>query len=64
MKERLYLAVYDNGHDGGEFEFYSTHRANSKDNKEDALEEAYKQFGRYASNIEIKNTYLIEDRVY
>ena len=36
MKERLYTAFYDDGHDYGSFEFYSSHRANSKANLEDA----------------------------
>ena len=32
---RKYRAIYDDGHDYGEFEYYSEYRRNSKKNKED-----------------------------
>lgn len=44
-KERLYIAYWDDGHDYGEFEFYSTHRANSKANIDDAYSEYLKKYG-------------------
>ena len=45
-KERLYIAFWDDGHDCGEFEFYSTHRANSKANIDDAYSEYLGRYGR------------------
>ena len=58
-KMRKYIAFYDDGHDYGEFEFYSSNRANSKANKEDAKNTAYRLFGyNRALNIRIENTQL------
>lgn len=54
---RKYLAVYDDGHDFGEFEYYSGHRANSKANLEDAIKEYKRVYGfRRAQRIEIVST--------
>ena len=35
MKLRRYRAFWDDGHDTGEFEYYSSHRNYSKGNMED-----------------------------
>ena len=60
MKERLYRASWDDGHDYGEFEFYSTHRAGSKANLEDAYREYRLSYGRSRrSSIEITSVYLV-----
>ena len=57
MNEKRYLAFYDNGHDFGEFTFFSTHRANSRANLDDARHEAAKKWGwRYARAIRITST--------
>lgn len=57
MAEKRYSAFYDNGHDFGEFTFYSSHRANSKANLADARREAAKRWGwRYARAIRITST--------
>lgn len=53
--ERRYVAIYDTGHDWGTFKFYSTHRAESKANYEDARRESYKTYG-HSKNI--VQTYL------
>lgn len=45
MKLRRYVAVYDDGHDFGEFEFWSYHRAGSKENIKDGYKEAARKFG-------------------
>ena len=45
MNRREYIAFYDDGHDFGEFLFYSKHRAGSEANKEDARSAASKKFG-------------------
>ena len=57
--ERKYLASCDDGHDYFQFEFYSEHRANSKANKEDAVIEARKRYGKHVK-IEVIETYLQE----
>lgn len=59
-KERKYLAIWDDGHDYGEFEFYSFHRANSKANIEDALKTYRIRYSKY-HDIKITNTCLIEN---
>lgn len=56
---RLYIAFWDNGHDRGEFEFYSSHRANSKANLQDAMRTYHRKFG-YSNNIMIYQVYLKE----
>lgn len=43
--EKKYRAYYDDGHDTGEFEFWSKYKANSKKNRMDAEKEALKKFG-------------------
>lgn len=55
--ERLYVAYWDDGHDFGSFDFYSTHRANSKMNRKDAMRTYRKKFGRWHV-IEITETRL------
>lgn len=50
---RKYRASYDDGHDYGEFEYYSNYRKNSKKNLEDMKRE-YKQQHGYARYKEIK----------
>lgn len=53
MKERRYIAFYD----FGEFEFYSSHRANSKANIEDAMAHAKWHYGyKRSKQIQIKYT--------
>ena len=56
QQSKKYLAYYDNGHDYGEFEFYSTHRAGSKGNLEDAKEEAESRYGKRARSMAIRGT--------
>lgn len=59
MKKRNYIAMYDDGHDYGVFEFSSTHRANSKPNIEDATIEAKRKYGfKRANSIVIYATQL------
>ena len=61
MKKRRYLAFWDDGHDVGEFIFYSFHRANSKQNLEDAYHEFRNTRGRsLASKVTITSTMLYE----
>ena len=61
MKKRNYIAMYDDGHDFGVFEFISTHRANSKANIEDAKAEARSKYGiKRANSIVIYATQLYE----
>ena len=56
---RSYIAFYDDGHDYGEFDFCSDHRANSKANIEDAKYTALRLYGyNRASRIEITGTQL------
>ena len=59
MKERNYIAMYDDGHDFGVFEVSSTHRANSNANIEDAKAEAKRKYGfKRANSIVIYATQL------
>ena len=59
MKEKVYTAYYDDGHDYGTFEFYSKHRANSKANIKDAKLTATRRYGARRSNqIRITSTIL------
>ena len=59
MKKRNYIAMYDDGHDFGVFEFSSTHRANSNANIEDAKAEAKRKYGfKRANSIVIYATQL------
>lgn len=58
---RTYIAFYDDGHDYGEFEFESEHRANSKANLADAKEKAHRKYGyKRAREIVIYSTQLFE----
>ena len=52
--ERKYEAYADNGRDFITFDFYSTHRANSKANIEDAKREYRLKHGH---SIKVINTY-------
>ena len=53
MQRRKYIAFYDDGHDFGEIVFFSTHRANSKANIQDAKNEISKRYGNRRINGEI-----------
>lgn len=55
---RKYRASYDDGHDYGEFEYYSDYRKNSKRNYEDMVNEFQKRYG-YRRFKEIINIYCI-----
>lgn len=56
---RNYLAFWDDGHDYGEFEFTSYHRANSKANIQDAKDTAISRYGyRRGSQLRITQTQL------
>ena len=59
--EKKYRAIFDDGHNFGEFEFYSKHRAKSKDHLEDAKNEFIKKFGvkRY-NQIRIVDTWRVD----
>ena len=57
-RERLYRAYWDDGHDRGEFEFYSIYRANSKNNLNDATNSYNKTYG-YSHKIKIINVVLV-----
>lgn len=57
---KRYLAHYDTGHDYGEFEFFSSHRAGSRANMEDAKKEARRRYGKHSRYMQITATYLIE----
>lgn len=50
-------SYYVNYDEAGEFEFYSNHRAGSKDNKKDCLNHYRKNYGR--DNIEIRQINLV-----
>ena len=50
MKERLYRAITDDGHDYSEFTFYSCHKRGSKANYYDALDEQ-RRLGRRHKRI-------------
>lgn len=45
MTKRWYTAYWDDGHDHGEFDFFSEHRADSRANMEDARDESYRKYG-------------------
>lgn len=48
LNMRKYEIYADNGHDGLTIEYYSTHRAGSNANLEDARKELNKRFGWWA----------------
>lgn len=52
---RKYRAFWNNGHDTGEFEFWSNHRAGSKANLKDAYRQYQKKYS-YSKNSTIKIT--------
>lgn len=57
--DRRYIAQWDNGHDKDYFYFYSSHRANSKQNLEDARTELANKYGeraRYRKITDIRRT--------
>jgi len=54
-----YIALYDDGHDYGEFEYVSDHRNGSKANMKDAKEEFRRKFGsRRLQSVHIYHTEL------
>ena len=59
MKQRKYLACYDDGHDYGEFNYYSYYRANSRKNLEDAYAEYRRKYGR--KPVKITSVFLEEE---
>lgn len=60
MKERLYRAIYDDGHDYGYFEYWSSYRNNSKNNRKDAEDKMIRKYGyREAKRMIIIQTYLV-----
>lgn len=62
MKLRKYRGFWDDGHDMGTFEYYSSHRNYSKENMEDMKKEYIKKYG-YSSykHKEFSFGYLLED---
>ena len=42
---KKYIVFYDDGHDFGDTTFWSSHRAGSKANERDALEELRSKYG-------------------
>ena len=62
MKERRYVAFYDNGRDYGEFVFYSLYRKGSKANMVDALNVMARKYGlKLAYQTYIKRIKLYPD---
>lgn len=62
MKLRKYRGFWDNGHDTGEFEYYSYHRNYSKKNMEDMRAEYIKKYGYSAYKCKkFSFGYLLED---
>lgn len=60
--KHYYLAIYDDGHDYGEFEFDSEHRANSKANLDDAKKKAISKYGyKRTKQINIIQVQIIND---
>lgn len=59
---RKYIGFYDDGHDYGEFYYYSSYRNYSKANMQDMENEFKKRFGysRY-NQVELKFGYLVKD---
>lgn len=55
--KRKYLAIWDDGHDTGEFVFYSKYRAGSKYNLQDAMNTYHIKYG-FSHKIKIINVYL------
>lgn len=62
MKLRKYRGFYDDGHDAGEFEYYSYHKNYSKQNMEDMKNEYIKKYGyNQYKNKEFNFGYLIKE---
>lgn len=62
MKLRRYRGFWDDGHDMGEFEYYSIHRNYSKGNMEDMKSEYIRLYGRSAYQYKkFSFGYLLED---
>lgn len=59
MKLRKYRGFWEDGHDSGEFEYYSEHRNYSKNNMEDMKNEYLRKFG-FHRGIKFDFGYLIE----
>ena len=59
-KQRTYRAIWEDGHDWGEFTFTSSYRANSKNNLEDAYS-IYRRLYSRSHNVTITQVYLIND---
>ena len=58
-KERKYRGFWDNGHDEGEFEYYSSYRNYSKKNMEDMKQEYFKKHGyNHCKNYKFEFGYL------
>lgn len=54
------LVVWDNGHDTGEFEYFSNYsRINAKGIKEEAKLQMIQRYGYNTRNREIKNIYRV-----
>ena len=49
--KRMYTATWDDGHDYGEFDYYSEHRAKSKANMQDAYETMWKKYGYFFNKL-------------
>ena len=61
-KLRKYRGYYDDGHDIGEFYYYSSHRNFSKKNMEDMKTEFSKTYGRSRLRcVKLEFGYLIKD---
>lgn len=57
---RKYRGFWDDGHDSGEFEYYSNHRNYSKQNIEDMKREYFRKHS-YNKNIKFSFGYLLDD---
>ena len=59
---RKYRGFWDDGHDIGEFEYYSDHRNYSKQNMEDMKRTYFKKYGYSKSKyIKFSFGYLLDD---
>ena len=56
--ERRYVAIWDDGHDRGEFKYYSDRRNNSAANRDDAKRAMIRKYGRRAKYQKIVQTWL------
>ena len=61
-KERKYRGFWDDGHDSGEIEYYSTSKNYSEKNMEDMKSEYFKRHGySKLGKITFQFGYLLED---